>query len=220
MAQRKVCVAVALLLIGLIAEGVSSGGVPDYAAISQQIAAALVTNQDFWPMDVVPNNPSASSYGPLMIRLAWHCSGTYRTSDGRGGCDGGRIRFHPERSWADDTNLDKALDLLRPIKLQVIFPSSFLSHFLFPLPFPLLSFLFFSSFLLLPFLFSPGIHTSDDRIRTSRGRTSSFLRGTLPSVAWEGRSSASVEDVWMTWMVGRHLRWVHPVCRNKSLLAK
>ena len=84
-----------------------------FGAIRQDIYNAMTNSSN--------TNPKLPAdyghHGPLLVRLAWHSAGTYRTRDGRGGANGGSIRLPPLNSWPDNANLDKALRyILWPIK--------------------------------------------------------------------------------------------------------
>src|SRR3989337_2150196 len=77
----------------------------DLDALARDVDEVLTTSQDWWPADF-------GHYGPLVIRMAWHCAGTYRVDDGRGGPGTAMQRYGPLNSWPDNRNLDKARRLL------------------------------------------------------------------------------------------------------------
>jgi catalase-peroxidase len=81
----------------------------DFEALKTDIKQFLITSVEWWPSDY-------HNYGPQMVRMAWHASGTYRIADGRGGAGTAMQRFAPISSWWDNGNTDKSRRLLQPIK--------------------------------------------------------------------------------------------------------
>jgi len=74
--------------------------------------------------DSIPNDENGDSYGPLLVRLAWHASGTYDKKSGTGGSNGATMRFPPESSDGANAGLHVARSALDSIKKK--FPG--LSH--------------------------------------------------------------------------------------------
>jgi cytochrome c peroxidase len=79
---------------------------PDYQQVYNDIAALLDKNSDY----------DDGSFGPVLVRLAWHAAGTYDKSTKTGGSNGATMRFSPESAHGANAGLSVARDLLDSIK--------------------------------------------------------------------------------------------------------
>ncbi|KAL8822246.1 MAG: hypothetical protein Q9191_007014, partial [Dirinaria sp. TL-2023a] len=80
----------------------------DYQQVYNTIAKRLDEKEDY----------DDGSYGPVILRLAWHCSGTYDKETGTGGSNGATMRFAPEGDHGANAGLKAARDFLEPVKEQ------------------------------------------------------------------------------------------------------
>jgi cytochrome c peroxidase len=58
------------------------------------------------------------SWGPVLVRLAWHASGTYDDKTKTGGSNGATMRFKAEKEWGANAGLVHAQQRLEPIKAK------------------------------------------------------------------------------------------------------
>lgn len=95
----------------------------DWVALRAAIEALLENENAYNPgCDGAPGaRGGGGDVGPMLVRLAWHCSGTYCPKMNNGGSDGGTMRFSPESDHGANAGLGHARALLEPIKKQ--FPS-------------------------------------------------------------------------------------------------
>lgn len=82
----------------------------DYQAVYNEIASRLEENENY----------DDGSYGPVLVRLAWHASGTYDKETGTGGSNGATMRFAPESDHGANAGLKAARDFLEPVKGKLL----------------------------------------------------------------------------------------------------
>lgn len=91
---------------------------PDLAAIRAQIETIMDDENTYNPS--VDNAPGClaggGDIGPVLVRLAWHCSGTWDKDVKNGGSDGATMRFSPEADHGGNAGLGWARNMLEPVK--------------------------------------------------------------------------------------------------------
>ena len=88
--------------------GIFTPTAEDYQKVYNAIAKKLWEKDDY----------DDGSYGPILFRLSWHCSGTYDKETNTGGSNGATMRFSPESTHGANAGLQNAREFLEPIKQQ------------------------------------------------------------------------------------------------------
>lgn len=78
----------------------------DLSQVRKDLAEAIYSN---------PQHDDGS-YAPLLIRFAWHCSGTYDQNTDTGGSNGSTMRFDVEQADPENAGLATARQLLEPFR--------------------------------------------------------------------------------------------------------
>ncbi|BFZ53212.1 heme peroxidase [Savitreella phatthalungensis] len=63
-------------------------------------------------------NYDDGSFGPVLVRLAWHASGTYDKATNTGGSNGATMRFAPESDHGANAGLHKARSVMETVHAQ------------------------------------------------------------------------------------------------------
>ncbi|EIE21758.1 heme peroxidase [Coccomyxa subellipsoidea C-169] len=88
----------------------SAPTVPDYDKVRKAISDLMASDK--------AEEYDDGSFGPILVRLAWHCSGSYDKASNTGGSNGATMRFPPESGIGANKGLDVARKLLDPLKEQ------------------------------------------------------------------------------------------------------
>lgn len=90
----------------------------DYTAVRKDLAA-LMDDENVKNPSVDDGVQGGGGYvHPMLLRLAWHSSGTWSEKEKNGGSEGGTMRFSPESDHGGNAGLHIARNLLEPIKAK------------------------------------------------------------------------------------------------------
>ncbi|KAJ7187880.1 heme peroxidase [Mycena filopes] len=116
------------LIVGVLAAVVVGGGGYYYLTQSGDAETALKSGVQAADYQKVYNKIAEvmdeagdyddGSYGPVLLRLAWHSSGTYDAASNTGGSNYATMRFSPESAHGANAGLDVARGVMEKIKAQ------------------------------------------------------------------------------------------------------